>query len=97
MMAVSRLTVSLLGLMVSVCILGAFTLLQSVNTLKTEVRLNSSKNSVITSQRTHHISITKKNWLRLFMEKIALCYKNQTKHTNTSCGKMQGFWRLKRR
>jgi hypothetical protein len=34
--AVSKLTAPLLGLLVSVYVLGAFTLLQSVNTLKAE-------------------------------------------------------------
>lgn len=86
---------TLIGPLVSVCVLGAFTLLMSVNTLETEVRLDGSKNSVTTSQRTHRISITKKNWLRPFREIIAVCCKNHAKHTNMLRDKMQGFRRLK--
>jgi hypothetical protein len=41
------------------------------------------KNSVRTSKRTPHFTITKINWLTLFKEITAVCSGNHTKHTNT--------------
>jgi len=41
------------------------------------------KNSVRTSKRTPHFTITKINWLTLFKEIIAVYSENHTKPTNT--------------
>jgi hypothetical protein len=41
------------------------------------------KNSVRTSKRTPHFTITKINWLRLFKEVIAVYSENDTKPINT--------------
>jgi len=43
------------------------------------------KNSVRTSKRTPHFTITKINLLTLFKEIIAVCTENHTKHVNTNC------------
>jgi len=43
------------------------------------------KNSVRTSKRTLHFTITKINWLMLFKEIIAVYAKNHTKHMNKKC------------
>jgi len=40
------------------------------------------KNSVRTSKRTPHFTITKINWLTLFKEIIAVYSANRTKHVN---------------
>jgi hypothetical protein len=39
------------------------------------------KNSVRTSQETHHVSATKPNRLMLFWETVAVCCENHTEHT----------------
>jgi hypothetical protein len=44
------------------------------------------KNSVRTSQETHHVSATKPNRLMLFREIIAVYCENHTEHINTLCG-----------
>jgi hypothetical protein len=43
------------------------------------------KNSVRTSKRTPHFTITKINWLTLFKEIIAVYSENHTKPINTEC------------
>jgi membrane protein insertase Oxa1/YidC/SpoIIIJ len=43
------------------------------------------KNSVRTSKRTPHFTITKINWLTLFKEIIAVYTENNTKPVNTNC------------
>jgi len=43
------------------------------------------KNSVRTSKRTPHFTITKINWLTLFKEIIAVYSENHMKHINTKC------------
>jgi hypothetical protein len=43
------------------------------------------KNSVRTSKRTPHFTITKINWLTLFKEIIAVYSENHTDPTNTKC------------
>jgi hypothetical protein len=43
------------------------------------------KNSVRTSKRTQHFTITKINWLTLFKEIIADYAENHTKPINTKC------------
>jgi hypothetical protein len=43
------------------------------------------KNSVHTSKRTPHFSITKINWLMLFKEIIAVYIENHAKPINTKC------------
>jgi hypothetical protein len=43
------------------------------------------KNSVRTSKRTPHFTITKINWLTLFKEIIAVYTENPTKPTRTTC------------
>jgi hypothetical protein len=43
------------------------------------------KNSVRTSKRTPHFTITKINWLMLFKEIIAVYTENHTKHINSKC------------
>jgi hypothetical protein len=45
----------------------------------------SFKNSVRTSKRTPHFTITKINFLMLFKEIIAVCSENYTKPINTKC------------
>jgi len=43
------------------------------------------KNSVRTSKRTPHFTITKINWLMLFKEIIAVYSENHAKPVNTKC------------
>jgi hypothetical protein len=43
------------------------------------------KNSVRTSKRTPHFTITKINWLTLFKKIIAVYTENHLKHMNTEC------------
>jgi len=43
------------------------------------------KNSVRTSKRTQHFTITKINWLTLFKEIIAVYSDNRTEPINTKC------------
>jgi hypothetical protein len=43
------------------------------------------KNSVRTSKRTPHFTITKINWLTLFKEIIAVYSENHAKPINTKC------------
>jgi len=43
------------------------------------------KNSVRTSKRTPHFTITKINWLTLFKEIIAVYTENHTEPINTKC------------
>jgi hypothetical protein len=43
------------------------------------------KNSVRTSKRTPHFTITVMNWLMLFKELIAVYSENRTKPINTKC------------
>jgi len=43
------------------------------------------KNSVRTSKRTPHFTITKINWLTLFKEIIAVYSESHTKFINTKC------------
>jgi hypothetical protein len=47
-----------------------------------EHRLNVIKNSVRTSKRTPHFTITKINWLMLFKEIIAVYSEKHTRHMN---------------
>jgi hypothetical protein len=44
------------------------------------------KNSIRTSQETHHVSATETNRLMLFGEVIAVYCENHTEHINTLCG-----------
>lgn len=40
------------------------------------------------------VSITSTNWLRLSREMIDFCFKNETEHITTACGRTAGFnWR----
>jgi hypothetical protein len=52
------------------------------------------KNSVRTSKRTPHFTITKINWLTLFKEIIAVYNENHTKPISTKCNitDCQGRW-----
>jgi hypothetical protein len=50
------------------------------------------KNSVRTSKRTSHFTITKINWLTLFKEIIIVYTKNNTKCINTKC-RLTYWWR----
>jgi hypothetical protein len=43
------------------------------------------KNSVRTSKRTQHFTLTKISWLMLFKEIIAVYSENHAKLTNTKC------------
>jgi len=43
------------------------------------------KNSVRTSKRTPHLTITKFKWLTLFKEIIVVYTKNRAKSINTKC------------
>jgi hypothetical protein len=43
------------------------------------------KNSVLTSKRTPHFTITKIKWLMLFKEITAVYSENNTKPINTKC------------
>jgi hypothetical protein len=43
------------------------------------------KNSVRTSKRTPHFTVTKINWLTLFKEIIAVYSESDTKPINTKC------------
>jgi hypothetical protein len=43
------------------------------------------KNSVRTSKRTPHVTITTINWLMLFKEIIAIYSENHVKPINTKC------------
>jgi hypothetical protein len=56
------------------------------NPLKPEVVCIIFKNSVRTSQRTPHLTITNRNWLTLFKEVIAVYSENHTKPINTKYG-----------
>jgi hypothetical protein len=51
--------------------------------IEVEARLNNIKNSVRTTKKTQHFTITKINWLTLFKEIIAVYSEKHTKHTNT--------------
>jgi translation initiation factor IF-1 len=44
------------------------------------------KNSVRTSQETHHVSVTESSRLMLFRETVAVYCENHTEHINTLCG-----------
>jgi hypothetical protein len=50
------------------------------------------KNSVRTSQETHHVSATKPSRLMLFGETVAVYCENHTEHTDTLCGQNVEFW-----
>jgi hypothetical protein len=52
------------------------------------------KNSVHTSQETHHISATKPNRLMLFRETVAVYCENHTEHTDTLCGQNAVYIRI---
>jgi hypothetical protein len=49
------------------------------------------KNSVHTSQETHHVSTTKSNRLMLFRETVAVYCENHMKHTDILCGQNAEF------
>jgi hypothetical protein len=51
-------------------------------------------NSVHTSKRTPHFTITKINWLMLFKEIIAVYIENHAKPVNTKCSitDCQSIW-----
>jgi translation initiation factor IF-1 len=49
------------------------------------------RNSVRTSQETHHVSATKPNRVMLFGETVTVYCENHTKHTNTLCGENAEF------
>jgi actin-related protein len=67
-----------------------------LNPLKTEFVLNYIyKNSVRTSQETHHLSATETNRLMLFRETVAVYCENHTEHTDTLCGQNAEFWYVK--
>jgi hypothetical protein len=50
-----------------------------------KAHLNKFKNSVRTSKRTPHFTITKISWLMLFKEIIAVYSENHAKPINTKC------------
>jgi hypothetical protein len=52
------------------------------------------KNSVRTSKRTPHFTITKINWLMLFKDIMAVYSENHAKPINTKCSitDCQGRW-----
>jgi hypothetical protein len=56
-----------------------------LNPLKTKLAYILFKNSVRTSKRTPHFTITKVNWLMLFREIIAVYSENHAKPLNTKC------------
>jgi hypothetical protein len=56
-----------------------------INLLKSKFVQIIFKNSVRTSKKTQHFSITKINWLKLFKEIITVYSGNHTKHINTLC------------
>jgi hypothetical protein len=56
-----------------------------LNPLKTKLAYILFKNSVCTSKRTPHFTITKVNWLMLFREIIAVYSGNHAKPLNTKC------------
>jgi hypothetical protein len=56
-----------------------------INPLKMKVVYILFKNSVRTSERTPHITVTKINWLMLFKEIIAVYSEKHTKPINTKC------------
>jgi hypothetical protein len=47
--------------------------------------------SVHTSQKTHYVSAIEFNQLVLFGETAAVCFENQTEHTDTLCGENAEF------
>jgi hypothetical protein len=53
------------------------------------------KNSVRTSKRTPHFTITKINWLMLFKEIIAVYSENYTKPTDTPYGQSAEMLKVK--
>jgi hypothetical protein len=57
----------------------------SFNPLKPKLLLTTFKNSVRTSKRTPHFTITNINWLILFSEMIPVYSKNHTKSTEAKC------------
>jgi hypothetical protein len=56
-----------------------------INALKMKLFYILVKNSVRTSKRTPHFTITKINWLILFKEIIAVYSENHAKPINTKC------------
>jgi hypothetical protein len=65
--------------------------LGSSGTLKTEFLQRKYKNPVRTSQETHYVTATKRSWLMLFEEIVAVYCENHTEHTDTLCGKIAEF------
>jgi hypothetical protein len=53
------------------------------------------KNSVPTSQETHHVTATKPNRLMLFRETVAVYCENHVEHTDALCRQNAGFIVLK--
>jgi hypothetical protein len=53
------------------------------------------KDSVRTSQETHHVSASKPNLLMLFGETVTVYCENRTEHTNTLFGQNAEFWCVK--
>jgi hypothetical protein len=62
-----------------------------LNPSKTESLYITYKNSVRTSQETHHVSTTKPSRLMLFGETVAVYCENHTEHTDTLCGQNVEF------
>jgi hypothetical protein len=60
-------------------------ILNLLNHLKTTLVQMLVKNSVLTSKRTQHFTITKIKWLTLFKEIIAVYSENHAKPINTKC------------
>jgi hypothetical protein len=55
----------------------------AINPLKPQLVYIIFRNSVRTSKRSQHLTITKINWLKLFKEIIAVYSENHTKLINT--------------
>jgi hypothetical protein len=75
----------------------------SINPLKSKFVQIIFKNSVRTAKKTQHFTITKINWLTLFLEIIAVCSENHTKPINIkelltveAGGTYSYHWALKR-
>jgi hypothetical protein len=65
------------------------------NPLKTEFFTILYKDSVRTSQETHHFTATKPNRLMLLGETFVTYCENHTEHTNALCGQNVAFWYVK--
>jgi hypothetical protein len=56
--------------------------LKEVNNLKDEPQISKHKNAVLTSIKTHHITVTNVSILIIFRKIVALCFENRMKLMN---------------